>query len=71
MAIPPEVWSFAVTKADKDTLTYWNTIKQPDKSQFVEAMSKEINLIPPRSIGSSYLKPPATIRTNLFKQCGS
>jgi hypothetical protein len=39
----PEVWSLAATKADKDTLTYWDAIEQADKIQFVDAMNKEIN----------------------------
>jgi hypothetical protein len=42
IAIPP-LHSFATTKANKDTMMYWQAaLKEPDKPQFVEAMQKEI-----------------------------
>jgi hypothetical protein len=39
IVIPPLHW-FAATKADKDTMTYWQALEEPGKPQFVEAMQK-------------------------------
>jgi hypothetical protein len=41
-ALPP-LHSFAAIKANKDTMMYWQCLKEPDKPQFVEAMQKEIS----------------------------
>jgi hypothetical protein len=40
--IPP-LFALAATKANKDTRTYWQALKELNKPQFVKAMQKEID----------------------------
>jgi hypothetical protein len=42
ISIPP-LFALATTKANKDTMTYWLTLKEPVKPQFVKATQKEID----------------------------